>query len=259
MKRYITLLSILFSFFIFTTNGIIAQGQKMVVLKLDDVVAGYNGEVISSRWQRVADYLEKKQIKAGLGIIGYSLLEDNPDYFKWITDHAKRGYLEFWNHGFYNRTEKDTIGEFEKDDYEGQLRALHLTDSLTKEKLGLTLSVWGPHWSATNIHTDRALSQMAGIYMTFGYPKQTVYYKGFVFPENIEMEYPVHNPNFNEFKKYYEKTGKGLDYFYLQGHPDSWDDIRWDNFVKIIEFLESEKIRFVTPSEFMEIQKISNK
>ena len=33
----------------------------------------------------------------------------------------------------------------------------------------------------------------------------------------------------------------------------SWDDKRWENFVKIVEFLESEKVCFVTPSELVGI------
>ena len=39
----------------------------------------------------------------------------------------------------------------------------------------------------------------------------------------------------------------------MQGHPASWDDTRWENFVKIIEYLEKEGVRFVTPSELYKI------
>ena len=226
---------------------------KLVIIKLDDIIAGSNGETISDRWQRVADFLEQKKIKAAFGIIGYSLVDDNPDYFKWITDRASRGYVEFWNHGFWMRSDDDTTGEFERG-YDEQLRALHLTDSLAKVKLGLSLTTWGPHWSGTNENTDLALSRIPQIRMTFQLPYRPVHYKGIVLPRNIDLEYPTHNPDFNAFLEAYQGKWKDLDHFFLQGHPMSWDDVRWENFVQIIEFLQSEGVRFITPTEFYEIK-----
>ena len=223
---------------------------KLAVLKLDDVVAGGRGQVVPPRWQRVADYLEGKKIKSSMGVIGFSLVDDNPAYFKWITDRAERGYIEFWNHGFRQRLASDEFGEFEGSyGYEEQLQALRLTDRLATEKLGLKMSVWGPHWSGTNEHTDRALAQVPQIRMTFGYPPKVEHYKGFVFRKKIDIEYPTHNPDFEAFLKAYQSKKNSLDSFYLQGHPDSWDETRWENFVKIIEFLQTENVRFVTPSE----------
>ncbi|WP_255495136.1 hypothetical protein [Dysgonomonas sp. 521] len=212
MKKYIPLLAFL-ALFLLTQSCQAPKEQKIVVLKLDDVTAGDNGEIVSSRWQRVADYIEGKKIKAGFGIIGFSLAENNPEYFKWITDRAGRGYIEFWNHGYYNRTKGDTIGEFEGT-YDQQLRALQLTDSLAKANLGLQLNVWGPHWTSTNRDTDKALSQLPQINMTLGSPRNPRHFKGYVMPHNLDMEYPVHNPNFDEFLKAYRGRWNGLDYFY---------------------------------------------
>lgn len=251
MKK-ISLPAILLFLLVIITSSMPAQNQKIVILKLDDVTDGGKNEVVSTRWQRVADYLEKNKIKASFGIIGYSLVKDNPRYFKWITDIADRGYIEFWNHGFYNRTKADTIGEFEGS-YRQQLRALQLTDSLAKAKLKLNINVWGVHWSKTNEDTDKALAQMPQIQMTFGNPRNPIHYKGYVMPNNLDMEYPVHNPNFETFIEAYKGKWKDLEFFYLQGHPNSWDDMRWNNFVKIVEFLKSENVRFVTPSEFLEL------
>jgi len=226
--------------------------RKLVVLKLDDVVVGGKERIVSDRWQRVADYLEGKKIKSSMGVIGYSLVEDNPAYFQWMTDRAKRGSVEFWNHGFHPRKAEEEFGEFEGNhDEQEQLNAMRRTDSLAKEKLGLNLTVWGPHWSGTNEHTDRVLAQMPQILMTFGYPPKVDYYKGFVFRNTINIEYPTHNPDFEAFKTNYEQRKNHFDYFYMQGHPDSWDDVRWENFVQIIEFLEAENVRFITPSELL--------
>ena len=228
------------------------QSQKYVILKLDDIVAASNGQIISDRWERVSDYLETKKIKAAFGIIGFSLEEDNPAYFNWITERANRGLIEFWNHGFWRRTQNDSIGEFERS-YEKQFYSLQMTNNLAKAKLGLNLTTWGPHWSGINEDTDRALSQIPEIKITFGVPDNPVHFKGFVIPRKINLEYPTHNPDFEAFKSAYLSRKDDLDWFYLQGHPMSWDDRRWENFVKIVEFLESEKVYFVTPSELLEI------
>lgn len=253
MKKLLSL--IIVSFIVVSmTNCSKKQDQKIVILKLDDVTANDDsGKVVSARWQRVADYIENRKIKAAFGVIGFSLEEDNPEYFKWITDRAARGYIEFWNHGYYNRTKGDTIGEFEGT-YEQQLRALQLTNSLAKDKLSLTFVAWGRHWSGCDDNTDRALAQMPDIKFIFGNPDPAIHFKGYVFPHNLDMEYPVHNTDFEEFVKAYQGEWTNLEFFYLQGHPNSWDDIRWDNFVRIVEFLESENVRFVTPSEFLKIK-----
>lgn len=238
---------ILFSLFGGACYG---QQEKLVILKLDDVIAGTDGRVISERWQRVSDYLEGKNIKAAFGIIGFSLQEDNPAYFRWITERADRGLIEFWNHGFWRRTLNDSIGEFERG-FEEQLYALRMTDSLARAKLGLDLQVWGPHWSGTNEDTDRALAQMPQIRIALGAPENPAHFKGIVLPSIIRLEYPTHNPDFEAFKAAYLAKKNELGLFYLQGHPMSWDDERWKNFVRIIEFIESEGVRFIKPSDIL--------
>jgi peptidoglycan/xylan/chitin deacetylase (PgdA/CDA1 family) len=37
----------------------------------------------------------------------------------------------------------------------------------------------------------------------------------------------------------------------LQGHPNAWDDKRWEGFVQIIEFLQARGCEFLTPSEYL--------
>jgi len=262
MSRIISYFSVIFCFLFCVAcgNAPVSKSPTLVVLKLDDVVTEEEGEVVSERWQRVSDFLEENQIKASFGVIGYTLVDDNPAYFKWITDRAARGYIEFWNHGFLYRTQNAdgtfepqyAVGEFQRS-YEEQLYSLRITDSLAKAKLGLDLPVWGPHWSGMNEATDSALTQMPQIRMIFGYETPFKLYKGFVFRNTVDIEFPVHNPDFEKFKEAYHARKFDPDYFYMQGHPRSWDDARWENFVKIIEFLKTENVRFVTPSELLEI------
>ena len=238
------------------TEAIEQQSQKFCVLKLDDVVTGTNGQVVPERWQRVADFLERKKIKSSMGVIGISLVDDNPAYFQWIVERsAPCGYVEFWNHGFHNRSANDPDGEFERS-FEEQMYSFRMTDSLAYSKMGLQFPVWGPHWSASNEDTDRALAQLPQIRMTFGYPPNAVHYRGFVFRNRIDFEHPTHNPDFEAFKKTYLKKTREWDYFFLQGHPNSWDtDTRWENFIKVIEYLEKEGVQFVTPTELYVILK----
>ena len=231
------------------------QSQKLCFLKLDDLLQGAaDGQAVPKSWQRVADFLEKKKIKSSMGIIGVSLVEDNPAYFEWIrTRTIPCGYIEFWHHGFHLRSEAES-GEYERS-YAEQMYSFHMTDSLAYTKLGIQLSVWGPHWSATTADTDSALINFPQIRMTFGYPSNAKHYRGFVFRNRIDLEYPTHNPDFEPFKKTYIEKSKGWDYFFLQGHPNSWDETRWENFVKIIEYLEKDGVRFVTPTELYMILK----
>lgn len=242
------LISGMFPYFHFNS----AQSAKYVVLKMDDIIAGSEGTIISERWQRVSDFFQDRNMKAAFGIIGFSLLKNNPEYFNWITQRASTGNIEFWNHGFLRRTQNDSLGEFERS-FEEQLNSLRMTDSLANVKLGVKLTAWGPHWSEVNEYTDLALSKIPQIKITFGFPQNPVFFKGVVIPYKISLEYPTHNPNFEAFKANYLNKKDELDFFYLQGHPMSWDDTRWDNFVKVIEFLESENVNFVTPAELLEI------
>jgi peptidoglycan/xylan/chitin deacetylase (PgdA/CDA1 family) len=234
----------------------VEPSSKLVVLKLDDVVCGSAGLAVPKLWQRVADYLEEKQIKSSMGIIGFSLVDANPAYYKWITDRATPcGYVEFWHHGFHPRTLADPLGEFMRS-YDEQMYSFRMTDSLAYTKMGLQLSVWGPHWSPSNEDTDSILAQMPQIRMTFSYPPNAVHYKGFVFKNRIDIEFPTHNPDFEAFREDYLEKSKHWDYFFLQGHPESWNTkARWENFVKIIEYLENEGVRFVTPTELYVILK----
>lgn len=255
--KLIILFSICLSYSTFTTQAENKFSEKRyVILKLDDVVDDPKTQIVSERWIRVTNFIKDRKIKAAYGVIGYSLVNDNPPYFQWIKDLAIEGQIEFWNHGFKARKAEDPYGEFELD-YESQLRSLFLTDSLAKAKLGLTFNTWGPHWSGTNESTDRALTQIPSIEITFGYPPEAKHFKGMILPRLIDLEYPTHNPDFNAFHAAYKDLGTIPFLSYLQGHPNSWDQDRWDNFVKIIDFLITEGVEFITPSEYYNMKNTS--
>ncbi|MDE6437038.1 MAG: hypothetical protein K2K69_05990 [Muribaculaceae bacterium] len=68
------------------------------------------------------------------------------------------------------------------------------------------------------------------------------------------MEYPFHNPVYRDFLIKYLGRYRNLDSFYLQGHPNSWDEGRRHEFEQIIHQLLADRARFVTISEFIGMQ-----
>lgn len=226
-----------------------ADKPQAIVLKLDDITPhGAKGNLpVSPRWQRVVDFVEKEDIKAGFGIIGSSLEQDNAAYFDWIKNLHKKGRIEFWNHGYRDRKGTDKTGEFEES-FEVQLEALKKTQKLAKEKLGIELKAFGPHWSGTTSDTEKALAEVPELTMWLYGPKDS---KKFAFPRYLAIENPTFVPDFDKFKQLYERSAQKQPCLALQGHPNAWDDARWDGFVKIIAFLKEKGCRFLKPSEYL--------
>jgi peptidoglycan/xylan/chitin deacetylase (PgdA/CDA1 family) len=224
------------------------ETPQVIVLKLDDVVAygSQDGPAVSPRWQRITDFLKDRDIKASYGIIGFSLEADNEAYFDWIRDLHKSGLIEFWNHGYKNRRATDKTGEFEGS-FEEQKNALEKTQRLAKEKLGIELRTFGPHWSGTNEATAKALDGIPEIKTWFYGPRSS---GKFVFDRVLVLENPIFVPDAAKFRELYERAGQGKACLALQGHPNAWDDKRWEGFVEIIDFLESKGCVFMTPSEY---------
>lgn len=221
-----------------------------VLLKFDDVHYGEGNDPVTPRWTKVLDYLNDKNIKANFGIIGYSLTPERPDYLQWLKNVAQNENIEFWNHGYHNRMTWEEPGEFEQD-YDTQYKALHLTDSLALANAGIKLQAWGRHWTDCNEHTDKALSTVEGLNLIFGHPDNPVYYRGLVMPFNLEMEYPFHNPVYRTFLINYFGKWRNLKSFYLQGHPNAWDEARWVELEKIIDRLMEDKVNFISISDYI--------
>ena len=223
-------------------------GSPIIILKLDDVV-----HFISPRWIRVADYLEQKKIHASMGIIGESLEKIQPEAVKWINDHRQSGMVEFWLHG-YTRTPADkNKGEFQQGTTSEQLAILTRVEALAREKLGFEFAAFGPHWTGTNDQTEQALQAAPQIQIWLYGPKQPTYFKKLSLPRIMALENPTFVPDFEKFKDTYEKYGRRQPVLVLQGHPDQWADAnRWEGFVQIIEFLQAQGCRFMTPTEYQQ-------
>ncbi len=226
------------------------DGAPAIILKLDDIVRHGPAETgtVSPRWQRCVDFIRQEKLKASLGIIGFSLEEDAPAYFKWIKETAREGSFEFWNHGYKRRSGSADTGEFESDSFEDQRAALSKTQALAKEKLGLELKAFGPHWSGTNEATRKAMEAVPGLTIWFFGPKA---YSRTSLERAINLEVPTHVPNFEKVKAGYERSGHAKPYLVLQGHPNSWSDDRFADFVKVVKYLKAKGCAFMTVSEYV--------
>jgi len=209
-----------------------------IIIKADDL-AGYPGKnkIIPQRWQRFVDIIKKYNIKANIGIIGNSLLFDDYGYFNWIKENSN--YIEYFNHGFLHRQfhfDGDTYQEFCGTSKEYQLKLINYTNKLVKEKVGIELTSFGAPYNATDKNTSIALHNTN---------IKTAYFLSHDFngknlTDRIDIEIPVHCPNFTEFQKtFFQK-----EYAVIQVHPNSWEEKYFIEFEKMINFLNGYEFVF---------------
>lgn len=224
-----------------------------VVLKLDDLVSTREGAV-PERWRRVTDFARERNLKISAGIICDSLEGEKPAYFSYIKELHSSGSCEFWFHG-YDHKQWDEGGrklqEFNGTSYEHQKDHFVKSQALAKEKLGFAFAAFGSPFNATDATTSRVLAEDPDIkVLLFGNAGDRASGKVVldrVGPVNIEI--PLFVPNPEKFAEAYGANAKGRKYYVLQGHPNQWDDARWAAFVRLVDFLQQNRIPVVTPSE----------
>lgn len=224
---------------------------QIILLKLDDVIARRVGpKPVSDRWQKIHDHLKANNIKGSFGVITESLEKDNAMYFQWLKDVQAAGLIELWMHGYKMRGASDQ-GEFESGSAEEQRAILVKGERLAKEKLGFTLPAFGPHWSGTTEATDEAMEQVPEVTIWLYGPEKPKFYTRLSIPRVMALENPTFVPDAEKFMAFYEKHAGQKEVLVLQGHPEAWDDKRWEGFTRIIEFLRSKNVVFMTPSEYL--------
>ncbi len=235
-------------FFAITT----AHAQQIILLKLDDVIARRVGtKPVSDRWQKVHDYLIAQGIKGSFGVITESLEKDNAMYFQWLKDVQAAGRIELWMHGYKMRGTSDT-GEFENGTAAEQRAILSKGERLAKEKLGFTLPAFGPHWSGTTDATDEAMEGVPEVKIWLYGPAKPKFFTRLSIPRVMALENPTFVPDADKFIAFYDKHAAQKDVLVLQGHPEQWNEERWTGFTKIIDFLKSKSVVFMTPSEYLQ-------
>lgn len=118
----------------------------VIILKLDDL-RQTNG-VVDGSWLRVSDFLRKRGIKFGIGVICQTLAEATPAYAGWIKERHAAGEIEFWFHGWDHASWKNesgkTLSEFGGRGFDEQWSRFERSQALAEEKLGFRFATFGP-------------------------------------------------------------------------------------------------------------------
>ena len=232
-----------------------AAGSRYVIWKMDDVRG------VNPGFQRLADWFTEKKMKAGFGIICNSLEKDNPAYFDWIKKYAVEngGVIEFWHHGYDHKKLPDQDGktncsEFKGPDYASQHAHLEKSSKLLTQKTGLVFHAFGSPFNAADEVTVKAMEAMPDLKIWLYGPSAPVPGK-LVLGRTLNLEATTGKvAPYDEFLKAYQKR-KPADYLVLQGHPSGWSAESIDSFQRIAEMLAAEGWKFVTPSEYLALQK----
>jgi len=230
--------------------------KQYVILKMDDLKAE-NKESFKPQWQQFIDLMERKKIKATIGIINETL-ETAPDsYIEWIKSKHKSGQIEFWHHGLdHKRNNLDPLnpGEFDGTPYTYQKEHFEKSMALAKEKLGISYKTFGAPYNKTDESFINVLNENTNISVWFFGDSQAKVHNVLVLERfGINLEKKVGDPDFETFHAgYLKNTDK--DYLVLQGHPGNWDEVDFNEFQKVIDFLLNKKAMFVTANEYFEIK-----
>lgn len=226
-----------------------------VVLKLDDLTNS-RGRV-PERWKKLGDFIRTRKIKSSIGIICNSLESDSPEYIQWIKELHDSGLVEFWNHGYTHKEWEENgrkLQEFNGTPYEEQKQHFQRSEELAKQKLGFTFTTFGPPFNGTDANTSKALSEMPDIKIWLYGDAQNP--GGKIILDRISavnIENPLFVPSLERFISGYNRYPT-REYFVIQGHPAQWDDARFEQFTKIVDFLIEQKAILVTPTEYVKLR-----
>jgi peptidoglycan/xylan/chitin deacetylase (PgdA/CDA1 family) len=239
------------------------QKPALVVLKLDDVkqVRG----TVHPVWQRVDEALASRQIKAAYGVICQTLTEATPEYAAWIRTRQAAGRVEFWFHGWDHGPHRvgDVLhNEFAGWDYEGMKALVDKSQQAALATLGFAFGTFGPTGSGAPGPSldETALRVMRddphiGVVL-YPMPMDEVGRRVTADSDltildrvwEVNLEGAVGVPDGQRLIAGYAAHPE-REYFVLQGHPAMWAGERFNEFLRILDFLAGQKAVFVTPSE----------
>lgn len=238
------------------------QTPPIIVIKLDDLKP-HKGGAPHHRWKKVADCLAKRNIPGSIGVIAGTLKDAPKGFTDWIKARHDETKLEFWFHGWdhkAHRVDGKVFNEFVNRPFEEQQRRFEASQALAHEQLGFYFQTFGPTGGQGRGLFDDAtlkvLAEQEHIHVML-YPqplddagraleaKGQVLILDRVWAANLEGH--VGTPDYQRFLKGY---GQNLDrpYFVLQGHPTHWNDHKFANFEKILDFLVERQAVFMTPA-----------
>ncbi|MBT3602394.1 MAG: hypothetical protein HN521_04935 [Candidatus Latescibacteria bacterium] len=218
---------------------------QTIILKADDI--RYDPEhILPVRWQTFITYITEQNINAGLGLIGNSLEGAPSRYCKRLNQLHNNKHFEIWHHGYDHvlkgtNDKGDIYHEFFNTPFAHQLDHLQKTQALAKEKANIILRTFGAPGNGIDDTTTEALAQVPELKVWLYGKNESPLYN---LKRTINLEYPVHNPDFASFQENYDSDQPCL---VLQMHPNSWDDQRFGQFDQIIQLLKKHNAAFVLP------------
>ncbi|GHB96697.1 DUF2334 domain-containing protein [Cerasicoccus arenae] len=235
------------------SNGYAESDAPIVVIKADDLVYRTEADPFGEGWSRFIELAQEKNIKVSIGIICNSLEKGTPKYIEAIQKLNDSGQIEFWNHGFTHSRNKDTgKSEFKGPSLEEQLETISKSQALAEEKLGFTFHSFGTPYNAADGNTPRALREHSELTSWMFGPSNAQLLPGqMILGRSVNLEQPVHHPNFEGFKKSFESK-EDEPYYVLQAHPGGWDKARLEQFALVVDYLQSKGAVFMTPTELQE-------
>lgn len=231
-----------------------------VVLKLDDLATG--GGNVPQRWRRLADFAKERKLKISIGVICQSLETAKPAYFDFIKDLQASGLCEFWFHGYDHKMWEENgakLQEFKGTPYEQQKDHFVRSQALAREKLGFAFTAFGSPFNGFDDSTLKVFSEDADMQVfLYGNPADQGKIPGKIILDrvgDVNIENPLFLPSSEKFIAGYLRRAPGRRCFVAQGHPNQWDDARWAEFVKIVDFLQQNRIPVITPTEAAQLSR----
>lgn len=211
--------------------------KQVIILKSDDFV-------LSDQWKRYIQYIENKQIKACLGVVAKELF--NESLCVWSRSLLKKNNFEFWNHGLTH--DCGDHPEFKGSSYEEQLDHIRNAQKIFKDNLGITPLAFGAPCNMIDENTSRALIDIEDIKIWL-YGKKG--WSGITLERWGNIEVPTGHPDYQQFVENYDQGHwEQYDCLVFQIHPGWWEDRRWEEFEKIIDFLTEKEVIFMTCAEY---------
>lgn len=226
----------------------ICVAQIKVVLKLDDIGAKNN----TCKALPIMDYLLKRKVKASYGIIANRLDETAKPLLADVlaaVDEKGKPMVEFWHHGL-DHARKGDVFEFKNAPYQQQKQHFDSAHNSVKKYLDVEMTAFGAPFNATDSTTLKVITEHPSYKVLF-FSRVEV---NFALPfkrlnNNVPMEKETGKPDFEYFKSNYEKHKSYLsDNIVLQGHPPYWTAEGFDEFKKILDFLDHENAVYLLPT-----------
>lgn len=227
--------------------------KQLVILKADDL--NYDPEhTFHPGYENFLRYLEERNIKAALGIVGKSLINGNDKYISTLKEMINNGLFEIWNHGF-NHILNDTneIGElyheFWNTSYNYQKEQIEKVQNSARDKLGITIHTFGSPGNQFDENTLQVIDEHEDLNIWFfGDPRSSK----LVLERICNIEFPTFFPDYQRFM--YNRPADA-ELLVLQIHPKAWESEGLEEFKLIMDYLIAQKVVFTTAYEYYKLTK----